>query len=208
MKKVKTALKVIGILIVLFALGVFGEYIDNIGKPKEPNLVMEEFHVEPLEAWGGALPQEVFKVPQKEAVREESTEEEFIEYEEPIEEEEYDEPETYDTYEEPVYEEHISYGDCLTAYGGVYWFGEQKETYYNLDMSYVVYLAQQNGLEGEYWVREDGCKMFGNYIILACNRDVHPYGSLVETSLGTGISLDTGGFAVNNPYQVDVAVTW
>lgn len=110
--------------------------------------------------------------------------------------------------EEEVEEEPASDGGCLTAWGGVYWYGDQKETYYNLDMSYVVYRAQQDGLEGEYWVRDDGCKMFGDYIILACNRDVHPYGSIVMTSLGAGISLDTGGFAYSNPYQVDIAVDW
>ena len=110
--------------------------------------------------------------------------------------------------EESVEEEPQSDGGCLTAWGGVYWYGDQKETYYNLDMSYVVYRAQQDGLEGEYWVRDDGCKMFGDYIILACNRDVHPYGSIVMTSLGAGISLDTGGFAYSNPYAVDIATTW
>ena len=99
-------------------------------------------------------------------------------------------------------------GDCLTATGGVYWYGEQKETWYNLPMEKVIEQAQNNGIYGEYWVREDGCKMYGDYIILACNRDVHPMGSLVETSLGLGISLDTGAFASANPYQVDIAVVW
>ena len=96
----------------------------------------------------------------------------------------------------------------LTPEGGIFYFGNQLETYYNLDMSVIVQVAHSNGISGEYWVREDGCKMLGSYIMLACNRDVHPYGSIVETSLGTGISLDTGGFAANNPYQVDIATTW
>lgn len=96
----------------------------------------------------------------------------------------------------------------LTPTGGVYWYGEQKETWYNLPMEKVIEQAQNNGIYGEYWVREDGVKMYGDYIMLACNRDVHPIGSLVETSLGTGISLDTGAFADINPYQVDIAVNW
>ena len=50
--------------------------------------------------------------------------------------------------------------------------------------------------------------MYGDYVICAANRDVHPMGSLVETSLGTGISLDTGGFAVADPYAVDIATSW
>ena len=96
----------------------------------------------------------------------------------------------------------------LTMSSGVYWYGNQKETYYNLNMSGVVSIAHSNGIEGEYWVREDGCKMLGDYIILACNRNVHPYGSIVWTSLGMGISLDTGGFAHYNSEQVDIAVSW
>ena len=96
----------------------------------------------------------------------------------------------------------------LTPTGGVYWYGEQKETWYNLPMEGVIAQAQNNGIYGEYWIRDDGVKMYGDYIMLACNRSVHPMGSLVETSLGTGISLDTGAFADINPYQVDIAVNW
>lgn len=96
----------------------------------------------------------------------------------------------------------------LTPMGGVYYFGSQKETYYNLDMSSVVEIAHNNGIEGEYYIREDGCKMLGDYIMIAANQNIHPYGSLVETSLGTGIVVDTGGFAVNNPLQIDIAVSW
>lgn len=98
--------------------------------------------------------------------------------------------------------------DGLTASAGVNYYGEQKETYYNLNMSRVVANAQNNGLQGDYWVREDGAKMFGDYVIVAANQDVHPYGSTVETSLGEGIVLDTGGFAAGNPTQVDIATDW
>lgn len=99
-------------------------------------------------------------------------------------------------------------GGHLTPSAGVFYFGNQRETYYNLDMSWIVSYARQNGISGEYWIRSDGCKMLGDYIILACNRDVHPYGSIVQTSLGIGISLDTGGFAYDYPYGVDIAVNW
>ena len=99
-------------------------------------------------------------------------------------------------------------GGCLTPSGGVYYYGDQKETYYNLPMDGVIQQARNFGIEGEYWVRDDGVKMYGDYVICACNRDVHPMGSLVETSLGTGISLDTGGFAAGNPTQIDVATQW
>ena len=96
----------------------------------------------------------------------------------------------------------------LTKSAGVYYFGNQRETYYNLPMEGVIATARYNGIGGEYWIRSDGCKMLGDYIILACNRDVHPYGSIVLTSLGYGISLDTGGFAYDYPYGVDIAVNW
>ena len=99
-------------------------------------------------------------------------------------------------------------GPCLTATGGVFNGPSGLETYYNMDMSVIVQVAHSNGISGEYWIRSDGAKMLGNYIMCACNRSVHPYGTLVQTSLGTGISLDTGGFAANNPTQIDIATNW
>ncbi len=99
-------------------------------------------------------------------------------------------------------------GSVLTRSGGVNYYFDQKETYYNLNMSGVVELAHSLGIEGEYWVREDGCKMLGDYIMIAANLDVHERGSLVPTSLGMGIVVDTGGFAYSNPTQVDIAVSW
>ena len=96
----------------------------------------------------------------------------------------------------------------LTAYLGVYYYGDQKETYYNLPMGQVVENAHNAGIEGEYWIRDDGCKMLGDYIMIAANQDVHPYGSIVDTSLGQGIVVDTGGFAYYNSTQVDIATDW
>jgi len=83
-----------------------------------------------------------------------------------------------------------------------------SETYYNLDMSGIVARLQRKGYEGEYWVREDGCKMFGSYIMVAANFELHPYGSIVETSLGYAIVCDTGGFVEWNPTGIDIATTW
>lgn len=99
-------------------------------------------------------------------------------------------------------------GSVLTMSGGVNYYFDQKETYYNLDMSTVVEIARSQGIEGEYWVREDGCKMLGDYIMIAADRSVHPQGSIVPTSLGLGIVVDTGAFIASNPTQVDIAVTW
>ena len=83
-----------------------------------------------------------------------------------------------------------------------------KETYYNLNMNGVVNIMRRMGNMDEYWVRNDGCKMLGNYIMCAANLRVHPRGSLVESSLGTCIVCDTGGFAHGNSHQLDIAVTW
>ena len=100
-------------------------------------------------------------------------------------------------------------GDHLTKSGGVYYGPSGKETYYNLNMNGVVSNAQNMGIEGEYWVREDGCKMYGDYIICAADLNVHPRGSLVESSLGTCIVLDTGGFTTNGSgVALDIAVDW
>ena len=99
-------------------------------------------------------------------------------------------------------------GSVLTKSGGVNYYFDQKETYYNLNMDAVVATAHAQGIEGEYWIRDDGCKMLGDYIMIAANRDVHPQGSIVATSLGLGIVVDTGGFAASNPTQVDIAVNW
>ena len=109
--------------------------------------------------------------------------------------------------EQPKYEPQP--GDHLTKSGGIYYGTSSKETYYNLNMNGVVSNAQNMGIEGEYWVREDGCKMYGDYVICAADLNVHPRGSLVESSLGTCIVLDTGGFATNGSgVALDIAVDW
>lgn len=99
-------------------------------------------------------------------------------------------------------------GSVLTPSAGVNYGPSGKETYYNLNMSGVISIMRGMGYTGEYWVRNDGCKMLGDYIMVAANLSVHPRGSLVETSLGTGIVCDTGGFAAGNPNQLDIATTW
>lgn len=83
-----------------------------------------------------------------------------------------------------------------------------KETYYNMNMDNIVSIMRARGNHDKYWVRKDGVKMLGDYVMCAANLKVHPRGSLVETSLGTGIVCDTGGFASSNPHQLDIAVTW
>lgn len=96
----------------------------------------------------------------------------------------------------------------LTKQAGVFYYGQQKETWYNLPMEGVINNMRNLGYVDEYWVREDGVKMLGDYVIVAANLDLHPKGSLIETSLGVGIVCDTGEFANYNSNQIDIAVDW
>lgn len=102
-------------------------------------------------------------------------------------------------------------GPVLTKSKGVVNGPSGKETYYNLNMNGVVRIMRNAGFSEEeypYWVREDGVKMLGNYVMVAANLNIRPRGSIVQSSLGDAIVCDTGGFAHSNPTQLDIAVTW
>lgn len=86
-----------------------------------------------------------------------------------------------------------------------------KETYYNLNMSGVVSIMRRMGFsesEYPYNVRADGVKCLGPYVMVAAHLGNRPRGSKVQTSLGTGMVCDTGGFAASNPTQIDIATAW
>lgn len=99
-------------------------------------------------------------------------------------------------------------GDPLTASMGVCYGPSGKESWYNFDMTPVISRLQKNGFFFEYWIRGDGVKMYGPFVLCAVNFELHPLGTLVETSVGIGIAADTGGFAVNDPTMVDIATAW
>ncbi len=119
-----------------------------------------------------------------------------------------------ETYEPVAYSDTTtpSYsGGCLTPSAGVFDGPSGKETYYNLPMEGVVNIMRNAGFSEEeypYWVRDDGVKMLGPYVMVAADLSIRPRGSLIESSLGTAIVCDTGGFAASNPTQLDIAVTW
>lgn len=100
----------------------------------------------------------------------------------------------------------------LTASKGVNYNSDGcKETYYNLPMSCVVKIMRDEGFSEEeypYWIREDGVKMLGKYVMVAANLNAHPRGTLVNTSLGTGIVCDTGVAVSSDPMHLDIAVDW
>ena len=95
----------------------------------------------------------------------------------------------------------------LTAKGGVFHNPEtgMTEKYYNLSMKRVVRRAQDMGIPAEYWVRDDGVKMFGPWIICAAHPSVTRYTRL-QTSLGEGIVLDT--HTAGDKTLIDIATTW
>ena len=102
-------------------------------------------------------------------------------------------------------------GPKLTRSSGVCQGPSGRETYYNLDMSGCVAMMRVKGYNSTdypYWVRSDGCKMLGPYIMVAANLRIRPKGTILETSLGWAIVCDTGGFVRNYPYGLDIATNW
>ena len=115
--------------------------------------------------------------------------------------------------EDAVEEEEAFYwdGEVITASSGVANGPSGFETYYNLPMGGVIDIMRGLGYDEAnypYWVRDDGCKMLGSYIMVAANLDIRPYGSILPCSRGMAIVCDTGSFAADNPYQLDIAVSW
>ena len=99
-------------------------------------------------------------------------------------------------------------GEVLNRSNGIVVGPIGKESYYNLRMNRVVQIMKDKGYDYEYWVRSDGVKMFGPYVMVAADLSVYPKGSLVECSLGTGIVCDTGDFVYSTDRALDIAVSW
>lgn len=111
-------------------------------------------------------------------------------------------------YQPPVREDYSypSGSGVLTPESGVNYNAQGiLETYYCLPMDGVVDWMHSLGYEGEYWVRDDGVKMFGQYVMVAAEYEQFPKGSIVETSLGTGIVCDTG---LGGYDWFDIATSW
>lgn len=97
----------------------------------------------------------------------------------------------------------------ITKQGGVFYGPSGKETYYNLNMSGIVKLLKSMQIQGDYWIREDGAKMYGNYVLCAADLRKYARGTIIQTSLGKAIVADTGSFTTNGSgVQVDLAVAW
>lgn len=99
-------------------------------------------------------------------------------------------------------------GQKLTAGRGKITGPSGTETWYNLDMTLCVQRMHFLGYQGKYHVRKDGVKMLGDYVMIAADLKTRPLGTLIKTSLGKGIVVDTGDFVKNDPKQIDIAVNW
>lgn len=99
----------------------------------------------------------------------------------------------------------------ITVQSGVFNGPSGRETFYNLPMKGVISHMRKLGYDAEefpYWIRDDGCKMLGPYIMVAANLKTRPYGTILETSMGTAIVCDTETFVKKYPNGVDIAVNW
>lgn len=108
----------------------------------------------------------------------------------------------------PKEEAFVWNGPKLTKSKGVNYGPTGKETYYNLNMSGVVRIMRRMGYDEAnypYWVRADGVRMLGKYVMSAANFGHFPRGSLVPSSLGMTLVCDTGHLEWN---QLDIAVSW
>lgn len=102
-------------------------------------------------------------------------------------------------------------GEVLNARNGIVYGPSGKESYYNLNMNGVIEEMRRLGFceeEYPYYIREDGVKMLGDYVMCAANLSKRPKGTKVQTTLGMAIVCDTGNFAKRDPMQVDIAVDW
>lgn len=100
----------------------------------------------------------------------------------------------------------------LTKRGGVFSGPSGIEKYYNLNMTRCISFMQENlNYDWTDRIREDGVKMFGDYIMCAMNTNIYPKGTIVETSLGTAIVVDhcvAAEWKTADGCDVDIAVSW
>lgn len=99
-------------------------------------------------------------------------------------------------------------GSKLNRRSGVNQGPSGKETYYNLPMNHCVYYMRQLGYNYSYWVRSDGVKMYGDYVMVACDTNVRPKGTILNTSLGLAMVCDHCEASESCYGQIDIAVTW
>ena len=107
--------------------------------------------------------------------------------------------------------------DRLTKSKWVFKWPSGTETWYDLPMKNVVKYMRDLGFnESKYnfWIRKDGVKMFGPYVMVAANIDANnkarKKGALVKTSLGMWIVCDKceRAYERGKENRLDIAVDW
>lgn len=94
----------------------------------------------------------------------------------------------------------------LTARAGRITFDGHQETWYNLPMQNVIERSDAAiGLSDMYWIRDDGVKMYAQWVICAAHPSKVRY-SRIQTSLGEGIILDFHN--VTDTELIDIATAW
>ena len=94
----------------------------------------------------------------------------------------------------------------LTAGLGRITYGNHTETWYDLPMDRVIQKADAMiGVSDMYYIREDGVKMYGPWVIVAAHPSVTRY-TIVQTSLGEGIVLDR--HTCQDVELIDIATDW
>lgn len=93
----------------------------------------------------------------------------------------------------------------LTARAGRITFNGHTETWYDKPMNRVIGRVQMIGIPADYWIRDDGVKMFGPWVIVAAHQSKIRYTRL-QTSLGEGIILDY--HTMDDPELYDIATDW
>lgn len=100
-------------------------------------------------------------------------------------------------------------GSKLTKSKGINQGPSGGESYYNLPMDGVIQMMENLGYSETYWIREDGCKMYGDYVIVAADTRDLPRGTIIETSLGTAMVCDHCGYSERyDGIWLDIAVDW
>lgn len=92
--------------------------------------------------------------------------------------------------------------------GSVCYYGQDgrytKETWCDLNPNNLVKLMKKQGIDLDYWIRDDGVYMYGDYVMVAADiphmdgteqEAEYRKGDIVETSLGTGMVVDLCGMA-------------
>ena len=93
----------------------------------------------------------------------------------------------------------------LTARLGTITYNDHRETWYDLPMQRIVERADSiYGLSDVYAVRSDGVKTYNGFVIVAADKSI-PYGTVIETSRGTGLTLD---YHTTDADVVDIATNW